>query len=121
MAKLEAQLKLKRKELEAHAANKPPAMKKPNDLSGEQKAAYDVIAGELDKDRGTLAGLEEKITKHQAKQKTLTDHIALAKKLEGKFDNFQAEHARLKQETEADLQKLSLDFDTLVALTIGFA
>ena len=34
VARLEAQLDIKKKELVAHAANKPPAMEKPNDLSG---------------------------------------------------------------------------------------
>ena len=32
------------------------------------------------------------------KQKTLIEHIALAKKLEGKLDNFEAEFTRIKQE-----------------------
>ena len=45
------------------------------------------------------------------RQKTLTEHIASRRKLEGKLDNFESEFQRLKQECAADLQKLSLDVD----------
>ena len=39
-AQLEAKLKLKRQELEAHGANKPAAVEQPTNLSPEQQAVY---------------------------------------------------------------------------------
>ena len=120
-AQLEAKLKLKRKELEAHAANKPTPVEKPNNLSEEEQAVYAEIAGELEKERTTLAALETQIAEHQAKQKTLIEHVALAKKLEGKLDNFESEFTRLKQECASDFKKLSLDVGTIITLTIDKA
>ncbi len=117
-AQLNAMLKMKHKELDAHAANRPATVEQPNILIEEKKAAYNKIADKLEKERATRSDLETRITQHQAQQKTLAEHIALTKKLEGKLDNFEAEYTRLKQETEADFQKLSLDVNTLVTLTI---
>ncbi len=117
-SQLDGKLRLKRKELEAHDANKPIPVEKPNNLNAEQQAVYAQIGGELEKERTALVGLETQITEHQARQKTLVEHLALAKKLEGKFDNFQAEFVRLKQECVADCKKLSLDVGTILSLTI---
>jgi len=117
-AQLDAKLKLKQKELEAHEANKPAVVDKPNNLTPEQQAANAQIAGELEKERAALAAVEAQITQKRARQKTLTEHIALAKKLEGKLDNFEAEFTRLKQECTADFGKLSLDMGAIVTLTI---
>lgn len=120
-AQLEARLKLKQKELEAHETNKPAAVEKPNNLTPEQQAANAQIAGELDKERAALAAVETQITEKRARQKTLTEHIALARKLEGKLDNFEAEFTRLKQECAADFGKLSLDMGAIVTLAIDKA
>lgn len=120
-AQLEAKLKLKQKELEAHAANKPAAVEKPNNLTAEQQAVYAQIASDLEKERGALSTLETQIAEHQARQKTLAEHIALAKKLEGKLDNFETEFMRLKHECSADFKKLSLDVGTMITLTINKA
>lgn len=117
-AQLDAKLKGKQKELEAHFANQPAIVEKPSNLNAEQQKVDAGIAGELEKERHTLAELEARIAEHQAKQKTLTEQIALAKKLEGKLDNFEAEFTRLKQESAADFKKLSLDVEAVVALSI---
>jgi ABC-type lipoprotein export system ATPase subunit len=117
-AQLDAKLKMKQKEMEAHAANKPATVEQPNSLTEEQKAAYKKIVDRLEEERTTLSDLETKITNHQAQQKTLAEHIALAKKLDGKLNNFEANYTRLKQETEADFKKLSIDVNTLVTLKI---
>ncbi len=84
-AQLDAKLKLKQKEVEAHAANKPAMVEQPNNLTPEQRTVYAGVAGELDKERATLSGLETKIAEHQGRQKTLTEHIAVAKKLDGRL------------------------------------
>jgi ABC-type lipoprotein export system ATPase subunit len=117
-AQIDAKLKLKQKELEAHVANKPAVVEQPNNLTPEQQTVYAGIAGELEKERASLSALETQITERQNRQKVLTEHIALAKKLEGKLDNFDAEFKRLKQECAADFQKLSLDTEAIVTLTI---
>jgi predicted ATPase len=118
-AQLDAKLKLKQKELEAHLANKPPVVEQPNNLTPEQQTLYAGISGELEKERLALSSLETQITDHQTRQKSLTEQIALAKKLDGKLDNFAAEFKRLKQECAADFQKLSLDIDSVIAMTIN--
>jgi hypothetical protein len=117
-AQLEAKLKLKQKELEAHEANKPAAVDQPSNLSPEQQAANAEIAAELDKERAALTAIGTQIAEKRVQQKTLTEHIAVAKKLEGKLDNFAAEFTRLKLECAADFGKLSLDMEAIVTLVI---
>lgn len=117
LAQLDANLKLKQKELEAHAAIKPAPVEKPNNLTPEQQEAYAQIAGELEKERGGLSAVEAKITEYQTRQRTLTEHIAVARKLEGKLDNFDAEFLRLKKECTDDFQKLSLDVEAIITLS----
>jgi ABC-type lipoprotein export system ATPase subunit len=117
IAQLDANLKLKQKELEAHAAIKPAPVEKPNNLTPEQQEVYTQIAGELEKERGALSAVETKITDHQSRQRTLTEHIALARKLEGKLHNFEAEFLRLKKECLDDFQKLSLDVEAIITLS----
>jgi predicted ATPase len=120
-AQLDGKLKLKRKELEAHDGIKPVPVEQPSNPTPEQQAEVAAIGAELDKERAFLKDLETKITENQNRQKTLVEHIALAKKLEGKLDNFEAEFTRLKQECAADCSKLSIDIATLVNLTIDKA
>src|SRR5262249_46578945 len=57
-AQLDAKLKLKQKELEAHEANKPAAVDQPSNLTPEQQAANAEVAVELDKERATLATID---------------------------------------------------------------
>ncbi|MFZ0692955.1 MAG: AAA family ATPase, partial [Alphaproteobacteria bacterium] len=121
VAQLQANLRQKQKELEAHVAAKPAVVDKPNNLTADQQAAYSKIAGELDKERANLSSLETKIAEYQAKQKMLTEHVAIARKLEGKLDNFVADFARLKQECAADFKKLSLNLEAIITLTIDKA
>jgi predicted ATPase len=120
-AQLEAKLKLKQKELEAHAANTPVSVEQPSSLPPEQQASYSEIAGQLDKERAALIDVEQQISEQQNRQKTLIEHIALAKKLEGKLDNFEAEFDRLHQDCDPDFKKLSLDLASIVTLTIDKA
>jgi hypothetical protein len=120
-AQLEGKLNLKRQELNAHVASKPFAVERPNNLTAEQQTVYTGIAVELEKERASLAHLDTKIAEHQGKQNTLTEQIALARKLEAKLDNFEAEFARLKQENTADFTKLSLDVEKIVSLSIDKA
>ena len=118
VAQLDAKLKQKKQELVAHIDAKPAPVDKPSDLTPEQQAKITTIADKLNGEREALAGLEKKITEHQGKQKTLTEHVALAKKLEGRLDNFEADFARLKIDTTADFKKLALDVETLITLNV---
>lgn len=118
-AQLEAKLKLKQQELLAHQEIKPATVEQPGNVSAEQKAAYDAVAEKLAIERATLNEIDAKIGQQQLLQKTLTEKIAIARKVEGKIDNFEAEYARLERETSADLQKLPLDLKTIVTLTVN--
>ena len=117
-AQLDAQRKLKAKELEVHVAAKPTPVEQPSSFSSEEQQAYQAIAAELEKERSALAVLDGQILSQKARQRTLAEHIALAKKLEGKLANFQAEYSRLVQDTQADFKTLSLDIAALVTLTV---
>ncbi len=115
---LAAKLKQKKLELDAHIAAKPATVEKPDNLTPDQQKAITAIAGQLDTERATLAKLETDIVEHQGKQKTLTEHVALATKLEDRLDNFTTDFTRLKADTAADFTKLALDVETLVTLTV---
>jgi ABC-type lipoprotein export system ATPase subunit len=117
-AQIESKRKQKQAELDAHIASQPPAAEKPSDPTPEQQEALTAITGDLGKERTVLAEIEAEIATQQGKQKTLAEQIALARKLEGRVDNFSAEHQRLRDDTAGDFGKLGLDFDAIVALTI---
>lgn len=117
-AQLDAKLKHKQKELEAHEAHKPAAVDRPSNLTPEESAANAEIADELEQERVRLSAIETQIANARAQRTSLTEQIALAKKLEGRLDNFVAEFTRLKQECAPDLAKLSLDMGAIVTLKI---
>ena len=118
-AQLQTKLKLKEQELAAHVAAKPVAVVKPENLTKESQKVYANALDKLEKERGILARLETKITQRRGQQKTLTERIAIAKKLEGKLDNFKTEFTHLKDECAAGFQKLELDFDEVITLKIN--
>ena len=118
-AKLESKHKLKEQELAAHVVAMPVAVEKPENLTKESQKVYANAFDKLEKERDILRRLETEIIQHRGQQKTLTEHIAIAKKLDGKLDNFQTEFSRLKQECAVDFQKLALDFDEVITLAIN--
>jgi len=93
-------------------------VEQPGNVSAEQKVAFDAIAAKLTAERGALNDLDAKIAQQQVLQKTLAEKIAIARKVEGRIDNFEAEYGRLERENGPDLQKLGLDFKAIVALTV---
>jgi predicted ATPase len=115
---IEAQLKLKRQDLRAHNENKPAKVEQPGSADATQKAAYDSIALQLQNERKILNSIDEEIVKQSNAQKTLTEKIAIAKKVEGRIDNFEAEYERLVRETRPDLQKIGLDIKIIAKVTI---
>ena len=118
IAQLEASLKQKQNELAAHDAVIPQAVPKPTNLTEEQQAACTQIAIELEKDLAAMAALEKEVAAASAQQKTLTEKIASARKLEGRLENFRAEFARLKKDCDVDFQRLSLNLDAVISLSI---
>jgi hypothetical protein len=118
VAQLEAKLRLKQQELKAHTDNQPEKVEQPSNISPEQQAATEAVATSLANERATLEGLDTNITQQLALQKTLTEKIAIARKIEGKVENFEAEHARLERDVASDLEKLGLEFGSIVALKI---
>jgi ABC-type lipoprotein export system ATPase subunit len=119
ISRLEAQLKLKQQELKAHNETEPPKVEQPSEISPDQKAAYEAIASKLTEERSGLSDIETKINSQYARQITLAEEIALGRKVDGKIDNFASEYARLERETTPDLERLGLDFRTIVALSVN--
>jgi hypothetical protein len=117
-ARIEALLRQKQQELKAHDENEPAKVDQPSEIDAEQKAAYDAIAARLTSERAMLNRIDMETTEKQQLQKTLTEKIALARKVEGKIDNFESEYTRLDRDTAPDLEKLGLDLSALVSLTV---
>ena len=118
VARVEALLRQKQQELKAHKEIEPAKVEQPGEVSPEQKAANDVIAAKLTAERTILNRIDTEMAEMAQQQKTLTEKVALARKVEGKIDNFESEYARLDRETAPDLEKLGLSLATLVSLTV---
>jgi len=116
--RIEALLRQKQQELKAHREIEPTKVEQPGEVSPEQKAANDAIATKLATERATLNRIDTETAEKTQQQKTLTEKIALARKVEGKIDNFESEYARLDRETAPDLEKLGLSLSNLVSLTV---
>jgi ABC-type lipoprotein export system ATPase subunit len=120
-ARIEALLRQKQQELKAHKEIEPTKVEQPGQVSTEQKAANDAIAEKLATERATLNRIDTEAEQKSQRQKTLTEHIALARKIEGKIDNFENEFGRLDRETAADLEKLGLSLSTLITFAVDKA
>lgn len=121
VARIEALLRQKQQELKAHKEIEPAKIEQPGEVSPEQKAANDAIAEKLAAERATLNRIDTETVENAQQQKTLTEKIALARKVEGKIDNFESEYARLDRETAPDLEKLGLSLAALVSFTVDKA
>jgi len=117
-ARLEARLREKQQELKAHREIEPEKVDQPSEVSPEQKAAFEAITADLEHERTTLNRLEADITSRRQQQRILTEKVALARKVEGKIDNFESEFQRLERETGPDLEKLGLALSGLVKVTV---
>lgn len=117
-AQLESRKDLKQKELDAHLANKPAEVEAPASLDAAEQAAYDAVRTELDRESGRLSELDDKIAGQRGAAKSLADQLARAEKLDTRLTNFGAEAKRLREETEEDFTRLSLDFDAMVEIRL---
>ena len=118
LAHIQSTLDLKKKELEAHIANKPQVVERPSNVTDEQKSANQAIQGLLEDERKKLATVNVQITEQQTEQKKLADQIATAQKLGGKVDNFKSDYDRLIKDTTLDVNKLKIDISKIIALSI---
>ena len=117
-ARIEALLRQKQQELKAHKEIEPAKVEQPGEVGAEQKVAYDAIAEKLTMERATLNRIDAETAERQQQQKSLTEKIALARKIEGKIDNFESEYARLDRETTPDLEKLGLSLSALISISV---
>ena len=117
-ARLEARLREKQQELKAHREIEPEKVEQPSEVSPEQKAAFEAITASLERERAALNCLDAEIAAQQQHQRVLTEKVALARKVEGKIDNFESEFGRLERETAPDLEKLGLVLSGLVKVTV---
>ncbi|MDW9354124.1 hypothetical protein GOA97_06255 [Sinorhizobium meliloti] len=121
MVRLAALMWEKQQELKAHLENEPPKVEQPGEVSAEQKGVHDAIAADLARERETLNTIDAKTEERQQQHKTLTEKIAIARKVEGRIDIFESDFQRLQRETTPDLEKLDLRFESIVALTLNKA
>lgn len=117
-AQIEAQKKMKQKELDAHEKSMPEAVDKPNNQTEKQKTAYQEISKKLEGERETLSEIETQISDKQSRLIVLTENLALAKKLEGKLENLEGEYERFKQDVSDSCQKLELDIEKLISVDV---
>jgi ABC-type lipoprotein export system ATPase subunit len=107
----------KAKELQAHETNKPVEVPKPENLTEEQKQAYEKIETELAEQNGALQTVDEKIQSTQKEQKALTEKAAVVAKLEAKLNN-------IENDLKAQIEQSAEQFTSLglnVADAISFA
>jgi energy-coupling factor transporter ATP-binding protein EcfA2 len=118
-AQLASQRALRQKELEAHVAAKPVLVEQPGNLSADEQVAVKNVADALKGERDTLTSIEGQVEMQAAHQKRLTEQIAVAKKLEGKLANFEAEYERLVNDTRVDVTALGLTMESMVTFTVN--
>lgn len=116
--RIEGLLRQKQQELKAHKDIEPAKVEQPSEVSAEQQAAINSIADKLAAERAILKQIDDDIAEKKQLQITLTEKIALARKVEGKINNFESEYARLERETAPDLAKLDLKLSALVTFAI---
>jgi predicted ATPase len=117
-ARIAALLREKQQELKAHGEIEPTKVEQPGEVSPEQKADFDAITASLEAERTTLNRVDADIADQQQRQVVLAEKIALARKVEGKVDNFESEYARLDRETVPDLEKLGLALSAIITLSV---
>ena len=117
-AKLESQIALRQKELDAHEAIKPTPIEKPSNTGPEEMKVLTKISTDLEAVRKQLSAVEADIAGKRARQKVLAEEIAIAKKLEVKLDNFSSDFARLKQDCSSDLVRLGIALADILDLKL---
>lgn len=111
----------KAKELQAHTTNKPPEVAKPENLTAEQKEAYEKIEAELAGQNLQLQGVQEKIRTTRQDQKALTEKAAIVSKLEAKLTNIENDLKAQIQQSAEQFATLGLNVTDIISLSINRA
>ena len=111
----------KKKELKAHEINKPAAVTKPDNLTAEQKAVYEKVGGELTAQNALLQSLQQQIATARQRLKILTEHGALAAKLDAKISNIETDVVTQIQQSALQFVALGLDIAQIISITINRA
>ena len=111
----------KRKELQAHETNKPAEVAKPENLSEEQKAAYEKIGRDLETQNASQQSLRKQIEDAQKRLKMVAEQATLAVKLEAKLTNIETDVATQVKQSASQFEALGLDGAKIIKLTIDRA
>ena len=111
----------KTKELQAHIANKPSEVPKPDNLTDEQKEAYGKIEADMAAKNVQLQAVEEQIRTTRKDQKLLIEKTAVIAKLEGKLTNVESDLQAQVQQSAAQFATLGLDVAAIIKVTINRA
>ena len=103
---IESSLTEKRRELDAHEANKPREVYQPISDSSD--------ATDVEAKRTELKEIIISITAHNAELTKIESEITLSRNLLKKAENFAESFARLQNETRSDFKKLLVSFDEVI-------
>jgi ABC-type lipoprotein export system ATPase subunit len=109
----------KKKELQAHETNKPVEVAKPDNLSGEQKAAYDQIGADLAKQTDALQTMQQQIDNARRNLNTLTEHMTLVTKLESRLTTVESDVATHLKQSATQFETLGLKASDIVILKVN--
>jgi len=118
---LEAKIREKKQELEAHTGIKPLEVPKPDAMSEDEKAAAQAVAAKLDAARQELGANNTAIAQATEKRKEAVGKLEQLRKLELRLTNFASDFDRLKTETVVEVTALALSFDQLVTLKTDYS
>lgn len=118
---LEAKVREKKQDLEAHNGIKPVEVPKPDEMTDEQKAASLKVAIELDTARKELFENNTAITQARDKYKEAIGKLEQLRKLEVRLINFVGDFERLKTDISNDVTALGLSFDQLMTLKTDYS
>jgi len=108
----------KKKELQAHETNKPTEVAKPENLSEEQRAAYDKVGRDLETQNAAQQSLREQIEDANRRLKVVAEQATLAAKLEAKLTNIEMDVAAQIKQSAPQFEALGLEAAKIIALTI---
>lgn len=116
---VEEALNEKKKELQAHETNRPTEVPKPENLTEEQRAAYDKVGAELNTANASLQNFEQQIAAGRQRLKILTEHAALVGKLEAKLANIETDLQAQMQQSSPQFVALGLDVTQIITITVN--
>ena len=116
---MQESLALKKKELEAHEASKPPDVPKPENLSEEQKAVYASIESQLAAENERIQAIDGQIRAAQLQQKAIAEQQSVVAKLEARLSNIEQDMNIQREQGSALCSQIGLDFSELLQFSIN--